>query len=155
MPELASPRDLSSRWSGQAPHLAAILRMVAAFLFITHGTMKLFAFPPGPHAGVVPLMSQAGVAGVLEVVGGALLLLGLFTRPVAFVLSGEMAFAYFIAHAGKSFWPTVNGGEAAVLYCFLWLYYSAAGAPVWSLDAWRARHRPRVAAGRPAFGTMH
>ena len=155
MPEQAGLSEISRRWSSQAPHFAAILRIVAAFLFMTHGTMKLFAFPPGPHAGVVPLLSQAGVAGVLEVVGGTLLILGLFTRPVAFVLSGEMAFAYFIAHAGKSFWPALNGGEPAVLFCFIWLYYSAAGAPVWSLDAWRAKHHPHVGAGRPAFGTMH
>jgi len=153
MADLVSIRDLPQRWSAQAPYTAAALRIVAAFLFICHGTMKLFGFPPG-H-GPVPLLSQAGFAGFLEVVGGTMVLLGLFTRPVAFVLSGEMAFAYFIAHAPKSFWPALNGGELAALYCFIWLYYSAAGAPVWSLDAWRAKHRSQVSAGRPAFGTMH
>lgn len=154
MPEQASLRDLPPRWSAQAPYFAAILRIVTAFLFLTHGAMKLFAFPPAPGFPV-PLMSQAGFAGVLEFFGGALLLLGLFTRPVAFVVSGEMAVAYFLAHAPKGFWPAQNQGEAAVLFCFIWLYFSAAGAPVWSLDAWRARHRPHVGAGRPAYGAMH
>ena len=155
MPAEASLGEMTRRWSARAPYLGAVLRMVAAFLFLSHGTMKLFDFPPGGHGGPVPLLTQAGFAGILEVAGGVLLLLGLFTRPVAFVLSGEMAFAYFMAHAPKGFWPAANGGELAALYCFIWLFYSAAGAPVWSLDAWRAGHRPRLHAGRPAYGTMH
>lgn len=124
-----------------APHLRSLLRIVAAFIFVTSGTMKLFAFPAGvpPDGGTVPLMSQAGIGGVLEVVGGGLLLLGLFTRPTAFVLSGMMAVAYFQFHAPQGFWPTMNGGIPAVLYCFLWLYFAAAGAGPWSLDARRAR----------------
>jgi putative oxidoreductase len=114
--------------------------MVAAFLFMQFGTAKLFAFP-GPilPGGAVPLSSLPGVAGILETFGGALLFLGLFTRPVAFVLSGEMAVAYFIGHAGRGFWPLLNGGHPAVMFCFLWLYFSAAGAGPLSVDAVRGR----------------
>lgn len=121
--------------SSWAPQLRSVLRIVAAFLFIAHGTQKLFGIPPMPPGMTVELMSQLGLAGVLEVVGGSLLLLGLFTRPVAFVLAGEMAVAYFQAHAPRSFWPAVNGGEPAVLFCFLYLYLAAAGPGPWSLDA--------------------
>lgn len=115
--------------------------MVAAFMFIQPGTMKLFAFPVGmpPDGGTAPLMSQLGIGGMLEVFGGALLLLGLFTRPVAFLLSGEMAVAYFQFHSPQSFWTVVNNGLPAVLYCFVWLYFSAAGAGPWSLDAKRGK----------------
>jgi putative oxidoreductase len=118
-----------------------VLRIVAAFTFLQHGAMKLFAFPIGipPHGGTVPLLTQAGLGGILELVGGGLLLLGLFTRPVAFLLAGEMAVAYFQFHAPKSLWTTVNGGDPAVLFCFLWLYFSAAGPGPWSLDARRGR----------------
>ena len=130
-------------WSGWAPELKSILRIVAAFMFITSGTMKLLAFPMGvpPNGGTVPLASQAGIGGLLEIVGGFLLLIGLFTRPVAFVLAGEMAVAYFQFHAPQGFWPVMNGGIPAVLYCFLWLYYSAAGAGTWSVDAMREKSR--------------
>jgi putative oxidoreductase len=132
---MATPR--SSTW---APWLLSVLRIVAAFLFMQFGTAKLLAFPgPLMPGGPVPLASLPGVAGLLEAVGGALLLVGLFTRPVAFVLSGEMAFAYFIGHAGKGFWPVLNGGHPAVLFCFVWLYFSAAGAGPLSLDALRSR----------------
>jgi len=124
-----------------AARLQSVLRIVAAFMFIQAGTMKLFAWPIGvpPNGGTVPLMSQAGLGGVLEAFGGTLLLLGLFTRPVAFLLAGEMAVAYFQFHAPKGLWPIVNGGQPAVLYCFIWLYFSAAGAGPWSLDARRRR----------------
>jgi putative oxidoreductase len=130
-----------ARWSSWAPQLKSLLRIVAALMFITFGTMKVFAFPTGvpPNGGTVPVMSQAWIGGMLEVVGGALLLLGLFTRPVAFILSGEMAVAYFQFHYPQSFWPSVNMGVPAVLYCFLWLYFSAAGAGPWSLDAKRGK----------------
>ncbi len=133
--------NLVAKWSAWAPYLKSVLRIVAAFMFMLAGTAKLFAFPIGmpPNGGTAPLMSQIGIGGVLEVIGGALLLLGLFTRPVAFLLSGEMAVAYFQFHFPQGFWPVVNGGVAAVLYCFLWLYFSAAGAGPWSLDAKRAR----------------
>ena len=105
-----------ARWQSWAPQLRSILRIVAAFGFMLHGTAKLFAFPVGRESGTVALMSQAGLAGILEVFGGLFLLFGLFTRPVAFILSGQMAVAYFQAHAPQSFWPTVNRGEAAMLY---------------------------------------
>jgi putative oxidoreductase len=110
-------------------------------MFMMAGTMKLFAFPAGipPHGGTVPLISQIGLAGILETFGGTLLLLGLFTRPVAFLLAGEMAMAYFQVHFHQGFWPTMNGGVPAVLYCFLWLFFSAAGAGPWSLDAKRGK----------------
>jgi len=128
---------LPSSW---APPLRSILRIVAAFLFIAHGTQKLFAFPVSEPRPVVDLLSQMGLAGVLEAFGGALLLLGLFTQPVAFILSGEMAVAYFMSHAPRSFWPVLNGGEPAVLFCFVFLYLAAAGPGPWSLDAlWRKR----------------
>ena len=124
-----------------APRMRSVLRIVAAFMFILAGTSKLFAFPVGmpPDGGPAPLMSQTGIGGALEVFGGLLMLLGLFTRPVAFVLAGEMAVAYFQFHAPQAFWPTVNGGVSAVLDCFIWLYFCAAGPGPWSLDAMRAR----------------
>ena len=132
---------IGARWSAWAPRFKSILRIVAGFMFMLAGTSKLFAFPVGmpPDGGTASLSSQAGIGGLIEFVGGALMLLGLFTRPVAFVLAGEMAVAYFQFHGPKSFWPTVNGGVSAVLYCFLWLYLSAAGAGPWSVDAMRGR----------------
>jgi len=110
-------------------------------MFILAGTTKLFAFPAGvpPHGGTVRLVSQVGLGAILEAFGGGLLLVGLFTRPVAFLLAGEMAVAYFQFHAPQGFWPTMNGGVAAVLYCFVWLYFSAAGAGPWSLDSKRGK----------------
>ncbi len=134
---------LADRWGAWAPQLRSILRIVAAFLFIQYGTMKLFAFPGAlmPGGGTVPPGSLPGIAGILESVGGTLLLLGLFTRPVAFLLSGEMAVAYFYGHAPKGFWPVLTHGDPAVLFCFVWLYLSAAGPGPWSLDAWRSRAR--------------
>ncbi len=133
--------NVPAGWSAFAPQLKSVLRIVAAAMFILAGTTKLFAFPVGipPHGGTVQLMSQLGLGAILEVFGGALLLFGLFTRPVAFVLSGEMAVAYFQFHFPHSYWPTVNNGVAAILYCFVWLYFSAAGAGPWSLDARREK----------------
>ncbi|HLQ66865.1 MAG TPA: DoxX family protein [Candidatus Limnocylindrales bacterium] len=132
---------IAARWRSWAPQLLSVLRITAAFIFMTFGTMKVFAFPAGvpPHGGTVSLMSQAGVGGVLEVFGGGLLLLGLFTRPVAFLLSGEMAVAYFQFHYPQSFWPGISGGTPAALYSLVWLYFSAAGAGPWSLDALRGK----------------
>jgi putative oxidoreductase len=121
------------------PRLLSILRIVSGFLFVEHGTQKWLEFPvPRPNATV--LWSPSGFAGVLELVGGFLLLFGVFTRPVAFVLSGLMAVAYFMAHAPVDFWPIVNRGELAVLYCFVFLYLSAAGGGPWSVDRW-LRHK--------------
>jgi putative oxidoreductase len=137
--ESMAASGLVASWSSWGPQFRSLLRMVAAAIFISSGTMKLFAFPAGipPDGGAAPFLSQAWIGGALEVLGGGLLLVGLFTRPVAFVLSGEMAVAYFQFHAPGGFWPTINGGIPAILYCFLWLYFSAAGAGPWSLDARR------------------
>lgn len=128
-------------WTSRTPQLLSVLRIMAAFMFMQAGTMKLFAFPMGmpPDGSTAQLMTQVGLAGILETFGGALLLLGLFTRPVAFILSGEMAVAYFQFQFPLSFWPVVNGGVSSVLYCFVWLYFSAAGAGPWSLDAKRGK----------------
>jgi putative oxidoreductase len=130
--------SILTKWSSFAPQLRSLLRIVAALMFIMAGTVKLFAFPmPMPGGATAPVLSEIWVGGVLEVFGGGLLLLGLCTRPVAFVLAGEMAVAYFQFHFPHGFWPTVNGGVPAALYCFVWLYFSAAGAGPWSLDALR------------------
>ena len=115
-----------------SPTLLSVLRIVTGFLFIEHGTQKWLLFPSGTTRASVESLS--GIAGLMELVGGALILLGLFTRPVAFLLSGLMAFAYFIAHAPQGFWPIVNRGELAVLYCFVFLYFAAAGGGPISLD---------------------
>ncbi len=130
-----------AKWSGWGPYLQSVLRIVAAFMFMLSGTILLFAFPVGvpPNGVAVPWVSQLGLGGALEVFGGALLFAGLFTRPVAFLLAGEMAVAYFQFHFPKGFWPVVNGGVPAALYCFVWLYFSAAGAGPWSLDARRGQ----------------
>lgn len=139
---------LVARWRSFSPYLLGLLRIVSAFLFVQFGTAKLFAFPAAimPGGGTAPLASLAGVAGALEAFGGALLLVGLLTRPVAFVLSGEMAVAYFIGHAPQGFWPVLNQGAPAALFCFVFLYLSSAGPGAWSLDGVRTR-RP---AGEPA-----
>ena len=139
---------IGDKWISWTPRLRSLMRIVAAFMFILAGTMKLFAFPVGmpPDNSTAQPMTQVWIGGVLETFGGLLLLLGLFTRPVAFLLAGEMAVAYFQFHAPQSFYPIVNHGEPAVLYCFIWLYLSAAGPGPWSIDAMRSRARaaPRV-----------
>ena len=132
--------NVAARWSALAPQLLSVLRIVAALMFVQYGTMKLFGWPMAmPGGATAPLLTQVGIGGILEVVGGLLLLVGLFTRPVAFILSGEMAVAYFQFHFPQGFWPIVNQGQTAVLYCFIWLYFSAAGAGPWSLDALRKK----------------
>lgn len=115
--------------------LLSMLRIVSAFVFMLHGTQKLFVWPTGEPGQPVELVSLMGLAGILETFGGFLLLLGLFTRPVAFILAGEMAVAYFMAHFPQSFWPVLNRGEPAVLYCFIFLYLAVAGGGAWSVDA--------------------
>ncbi|TMH67782.1 MAG: DoxX family protein [Betaproteobacteria bacterium] len=127
------------------PRAQALLRIVTAYLFLVHGMSKLFGIPHVAAFDKLQLFSLIGVAGILELVGGVLLLLGLFTRPVAFVLCGEMAFAYFIGHAGGGhvLVPMLNRGELAVLYCFVFLFFAAAGGGAWSLDA--VRRRPAAA----------
>jgi putative oxidoreductase len=127
---LMNAAHLETVW---APRLLSILRIVAAIIFMAHGTQKLLGFPAS--ANPAPAMfSLIWTAGALEIVGGALLALGLFTRPVAFILSGQMAVAYWMAHAPKSIFPTLNGGDAAILYCFIFLFIAAAGGGVWALD---------------------
>jgi putative oxidoreductase len=121
------------KWS---PYFLSVLRIVAAILFFEHGLQKLFGIPARPDGGGGPeIFSLIGAAGVLELVGGAMLVLGLFTRQVAFILAGEMAFAYWMAHAPKSLIPLLNGGDAAILYCFVFLYLVFAGPGPWSIDA--------------------
>jgi putative oxidoreductase len=140
-----SDPSVRSRWSGWAPQLRSLLRIVAALVFVQAGTVKLFGFPMGmpPNGGTARFPSQLWIGGFLEVVGGTLLALGLCTRSVAFVLSGMMAVAYFQFHFPRGFWPAVNGGTAAAIYCFVWLYLSAAGPGPWSLDEWRRKRRAR------------
>jgi putative oxidoreductase len=143
-----STDELETVW---APRVLSILRIVAALIFMEHGTQKLLSFPPSDRPSP-ELFSLIGLAGLLELVGGALLVLGLFTRPVAFILSGEMAVAYWMAHAPRSFFPVVNDGDAAILYCFVFLYLAVAGGGAWSLDNLRERSRRdmKAAAGPPA-----
>src|SRR5690349_7255727 len=127
--------DAYERWW---PRMLSILRIMTALLFMEHGTQKLLGFPPSPNPGPA-LFSLLGVQGVLELVGGFLLLIGLFTRPVAFILAGNMAVAYFMAHAPNSFFPILNRGDAAILYCFIFLALFVAGPGTWSVDAMRGR----------------
>ena len=122
-----------------APRLLSVLRFVAGLTFMSHGVAKLLKYPTLPMFAKLELASLLGVAGVLELVGGALLIVGLFSRPVAFILAGEMAVAYFMSHFPRGFHPLVNGGEAAILFCFIFLYIAAAGPGQWSLDALRKK----------------
>lgn len=120
------------------PHAYALLRIVAGLLFVFHGLQKIF----GMHGGQsVELMSRFGAAGVIELIGGTLIMIGLFAAPVAFICSGEMAAAYFLAHYPQAFWPIQNAGELAALYCFVFLYISTRGAGIWSVDWLRGAGR--------------
>jgi putative oxidoreductase len=129
-------RTLSNVW---APRLLAALRIISALLFLEHGLVKVFGFPAGAAPGQQPLLSVFGIAGLIEAVGGVLLLIGLLTRPVAFLLAGEMAVGYFMVHAPLSVFPAVNGGDAAILFCFVFLYLCTAGPGAWSVDEMRKR----------------
>jgi putative oxidoreductase len=124
------------------------LRIMVGLLFLEHGLNKLFNFPATPtHVPYAPFTLVPGLQGLLELVGGLLIALGLFTRPVAFVLAGNMAFAYFMRHAPKDFFPMNNGGDAAILYCFIFLYFFVVGAGAWSLDHRRATRVSGAAVG--------
>ena len=125
-------QQLETVW---APRVLSIVRVVTALIFMEHGTQKLLNFPARANNAPAPeLFSLYGVAGTMEIVGGILLVFGLFTRPVAFLLSGQMAFAYWMSHAPNSFFPILNRGDAAILYCFIFLYMAFAGGGAWSLD---------------------
>jgi putative oxidoreductase len=128
------------RFGVWAPRMLSVLRIMAALLFMEHGLMKLLHFPAAQPGVPDPLPALLMVAAWIEVVGGALLAIGLFTRPVAFICAGEMAVAYFMGHAPQSFWPALNGGDAATLFCFVFLYLACAGGGAWSVDAARSRH---------------
>jgi putative oxidoreductase len=121
-------------WS---PQILSLLRIMTGLLFLAHGTAKYFGVPYVPMFDTLEPLSLPGIAGILELVGGTLIIIGLFTRPVAFILSGEMAIAYFLAHAPQNFHPILNGGESAILFCFIFLYFAAAGGGAWSVDALR------------------
>jgi putative oxidoreductase len=127
---------LAAAW---APRLLSILRIMTGLLFLQHGTAKLLKIPVIPMFANLSLTSPPGIAGILELVGGVLMVVGLFTRSAAFILSGLMAVAYFMAHAPKGFYPILNAGELAALYCFVFLYIAAAGPGPWSLDAARRK----------------
>jgi len=133
---MANTDSFYAVWS---PRVLSVLRIVVALLMMQHGAQKLFGFPAGAQATPTPpLMSMMGFVGILEFFGGLLLLLGLFTRPVAFILSGLLAVAYFMAHAPQGFWPVLNRGELAALYSFVFLYLAVAGGGSWSVDyCWR------------------
>ena len=123
---------LGSVWS---PRLLSVLRIMTGLLLLQHGTAKILKFPTVPMFANVDLSSLSGIAGFLELIGGALIIVGLFTRPVSFILSGMCAVAYFVAHAPRGFYPILNTGELAALYCFVFLYLAAVGGGPWSVDA--------------------
>lgn len=133
-----------SRWDQEA---LGVLRIVTALLLISHAVVKLFGFPPGAEPGPQALTSLFGIAGLFEIVAGPLILIGLFTRPVAFLASGEMAIAYWWTHAPASLYPIINRGEVAILFCFTFLYLAFAGPGAWSLDAQSGRRGASGEAG--------
>jgi putative oxidoreductase len=144
---MANLDSFHTKWT---PRLLSVLRIIAGFLMVAHGAQKLFGVLIPPDMPAMPafsLLSLMGVAGVLEFFGGLLILLGLFTRPAAFILSGLMAVAYFMAHAPGGFWPVMNHGELAVIYCFVFLYLAFAGGGEWSIDRLFGR------GAQPSFST--
>ncbi|MGG5888791.1 DoxX family protein [Falsiroseomonas sp. HC035] len=132
--DVTTTSPLAATW---APRLLSVLRIVAALIFMAHGTQKLLGFPVAEGGGGPEAFTLSWFAGVIELVTGFLMLIGLFTRPAAFLASGTMAFAYWIAHAPRDVFPVLNGGDAAILYCFVFLYLAAAGPGPWSVDATR------------------
>jgi putative oxidoreductase len=126
--------NLDSFYSKWAPRALSILRVIAGFLIMQHGMQKLLGLPAPMPGGTVPLLSMFGLSGALELAGGLLLMLGLFTRPAAFILSGELAVAYFMVHAPQGFWPLLNKGELAALYSFVFLFLAVAGGGEWAFD---------------------
>ena len=134
--------NLNHQWSER---MLSVLRIIVGLLFLEHGLSKIFDFPHAANHVAYGLFSlNPGLQALLEVVGGVLLALGLFTRPVAFILSGDMAVAYFMAHFPRGVFPLLNAGELAIVYCFLFLYYAVAGGGAWSLDQLRRRETARV-----------
>src|SRR5215469_13462971 len=137
---------LNHQWSER---MLSVLRIIVGLLFLEHGLAKIFGFPLQPnHVSFTLFTLVPGLQGLIELVGGLLLAVGLFTRPVAFILSGDMAFAYFMAHAPRGFFPLLNAGELAIVYCFLFLYFAVAGGGAWSVDRLRSR-TASDGAGRP------
>jgi putative oxidoreductase len=134
-----------------APRVLAVLRIMVGLLFLEHGTQKIFGFPASARAAPA-LLSLAGIQGCIEVLGGILIVIGLFTRPVAFILCGNMAVAYFMSHAPGSFFPVLNRGDAAILYCFVFLYLAVAGGGAWSLDAALRRQKRAPRSGLSPAG---
>jgi putative oxidoreductase len=145
--------DLTSRLNAWAPSFLSLLRIIAALLYLSHGTAKLLGFPS--LGFTPPLISLFGLAGMIEIVGGTLILVGLFTRPVSFIVSGELAFAYFIGHAPHGFFPILNHGEPAILLCFIFLYLVFAGPGPCSLDGIRARSATSERSAKRDFPAMH
>lgn len=141
---------LNHQWSERT---LSLLRIIVGLLFLEHGLAKILDFPhPANHVAYALFSLNPGLQGLIELIGGLLLALGLFTRPVAFILSGDMAVAYFMAHAPRGFFPLLNGGELAIVYCFLFLYFAVAGAGAWSVD--QLRYGAVGVAGRPAQRTV-
>jgi putative oxidoreductase len=138
-----SPQTWDGMAAAWAPRLLAVLRIIAALLFLEHGLIKLFGYPPNAAPGPQAFLSFLWIAGLIETVGSWLVLLGLFTRPAALVLAGEMAVGYFLVHAPLGFFPAINAGEPAILFCFIFLYLSAAGPGAWSIDEMRAGRASR------------
>ena len=136
---MSTTTGLSGAWE---PRVRSIVRFVIGLLILEHGTAKLFGFPHAEMFDHLQLVSLIGLAGIIEALGGLLFCLGLFTRVAAFIMSGEMAVGYFMAHAPKNIFPVLNGGDAAILYCFIFFYFFVAGGGVWSLD--NAFSRPAV-----------
>ena len=139
---------LYERLDRYTPYAIAALRIATALIFMLHGTQKLFGFPAPPQGGLPPLFSLFGIGAVLELVGGFLILVGAFTRPVAFILAGEMAVAYWMFHAPRNLYPVLNGGDASILYCFVFLLLVFTGPGALSIDGLRGGRTHRPALGR-------